>query len=607
VCRAARRSAWGICNVDDSLPPSVDNAETCAAESVVHLGGQDQSTAAEREMMNTTSLKRAGQVAVAVLVLALLLAAWVLQRFERAGDAVSLAQQSRYASYLLADELRQSSDDLTRLARTYVMTGDVRWEQQYFEILDVRGGKRPRPAHPERIYWDFRAANIDPGRGTEPAVPLLDLMRAAGFSDEEMDKLKEAAANSDGLVRTETIAMNLVKGLAADASGAFTVQVAPDLARAQHMMHDGQYHSFKAQIMKPLDGFFVALDQRTQRAVDAAVAQQDRWFLLLAGLATLLATLLLGAGWWAYVRLTSSLKAAVAASDAMAAGDLATEIGLQGPTEVALLLRSLANTQRSLAEVVGGVRQGAENVATASEQIASGNNDLSTRTERQASALQETAAAMEQLGTTVQHNADNAKQANALAQGASDVAVQGGTVMGQVVDTMKGITDSSRQIADIIGVIDGIAFQTNILALNAAVEAARAGEQGRGFAVVAGEVRSLAQRSSEASKQIRMLIAASVERVERGTSLVDQAGATMNEVVVAIRRVTNIMGEITSATTEQNTGVGQIGQAVAQMDTTTQENAALVEESAAAAESLKQQAQQLVQAVAVFRLAHRGR
>ena len=539
-----------------------------------------------------------------VLVAVLVLAAWVLHRFEKAGDAVSEAQQSRYASYLLADELRQGSDDLTRLARTYVMTGDPRWEEQYVEILDIRSGKKPRPASPERIYWDFRAANVDPGRGTQGADPLLDLMKAAGFSEQEMGKLQEAAANSDGLVRTETIAMNLVKGLGADASGAFTVKVAPDLHRAQEMMHDGMYHANKAKIMKPLDEFFVALDERTQQAVANAMAERDRWFFILESLALLMAVSIVAGAWWAYQRVSRSLQAAVRASDAMAAGDLATAIHPQGPTEVAVLLRSLSNTQAHLAEIVGGVRLGAENVAAASQQIASGNNDLSARTERQASALQQTASAMDELGTTVQHNADNAQQANALARGASDIATQGGEVMGQVVDTMKGITDSSRQIADIIGVIDGIAFQTNILALNAAVEAARAGEQGRGFAVVAGEVRSLAQRSAEASKQIRELITASVQRVERGTALVDQAGATMNEVVQSIRRVTDIVGEISSASGEQNNGVSQIGQAVAQMDTTTQENAALVEESAAAAESLSQQARQLVEAVAVFKVAH---
>jgi methyl-accepting chemotaxis protein len=238
----------------------------------------------------------------------------------------------------------------------------------------------------------------------------------------------------------------------------------------------------------------------------------------------------------------------------------------------------------------------------ASAEIAQGNNDLSRRTEEQASALEETAASMEQLSATVKQNADNAKQANQLAMGASTVAVKGGEVVSQVVTTMKGINDSSKKIADIISVIDGIAFQTNILALNAAVEAARAGEQGRGFAVVASEVRSLAGRSADAAKEIKGLITASVERVEQGTALVDEAGATMTEVVTSIRRVTDIMGEISAASSEQSAGVAQVGEAITLMDQATQQNAALVEESAAAAESLKQQAQQLVQAVQVFEL-----
>jgi len=285
----------------------------------------------------------------------------------------------------------------------------------------------------------------------------------------------------------------------------------------------------------------------------------------------------------------------------VAAGDLGVPIRLRAG-DSASMMAQLKVMQESLSNVVAGVRQNADSVATASSQIAQGNADLSSRTEEQASALEETAASMEQLGSTVSQNADNAKQANQLALGASSLAARGGEVVGEVVSTMKGINDSSKKIADIIGVIDGIAFQTNILALNAAVEAARAGEQGRGFAVVASEVRSLAQRSAGAAKEIKGLIGASVERVERGSSLVDQAGATMNEIVAAVRRVADIIGEISAATIEQSAGVAQVGEAVSQMDQATQQNAALVEESAAAAESLKQQAQQLAQAVAVFKL-----
>lgn len=251
---------------------------------------------------------------------------------------------------------------------------------------------------------------------------------------------------------------------------------------------------------------------------------------------------------------------------------------------------------------VSEVRTGTDAMATASGQIASGNQDLSSRTEQQASSLEETASSMEELTSTVKQNADNARQANVLAVSASEVAVKGGAVVSQVVDTMSSINASSKKIVDIIGVIDGIAFQTNILALNAAVEAARAGEQGRGFAVVASEVRSLAQRSASAAKEIKTLIGDSVDKVNIGTSLVDQAGSTMNEIVESIKRVTDIMGEITAASQEQTSGIEQINQAIMQMDNVTQQNAALVEEAAAAAESLQDQAGNLTQVVSVFKL-----
>ena len=293
-------------------------------------------------------------------------------------------------------------------------------------------------------------------------------------------------------------------------------------------------------------------------------------------------------------------RVAVSIARAVAEGDLTTPIHLKkGDTDS--LLAWLQTMQQGLSKAVTDVRRSSDYVSHASGEIAAGNQDLSARTEQQASELQQTAATMEQLGTTVRHNADNARQASQLAQSASSVAVQGGEVVGRVVQTMKGINESSRKISDIIGVIDGIAFQTNILALNAAVEAARAGEQGRGFAVVAGEVRNLAQRSAEAAKEIKGLIGASVDRVEQGSALVDQAGTTMQEVVASIRRVSDIVGEISAASSEQSSGVAQVGQAITRMDQGTQQNAALVEQSAAAADSLKQQALQLVESVAVFK------
>jgi methyl-accepting chemotaxis protein-1 (serine sensor receptor) len=332
------------------------------------------------------------------------------------------------------------------------------------------------------------------------------------------------------------------------------------------------------------------------------LSERIRWFDTALALASVVIGVVIA------VRITRSLIARLGAEPAelaeaaerVARGDLTTVGSRTAPA--GSVMASMEAMRTALVDIVAEVRGGAETIATASAQIAQGNQDLSTRTEHQASALQETAASMEQLGTTVRQNAEHAQQANQLALGASGVAEAGGNVVAQVVATMRGIDESSRRIADIIGTIDGIAFQTNILALNAAVEAARAGEQGRGFAVVAGEVRNLARRAADAAREIKTLITDSVERVGEGSALVDRAGTTMNEVVGSIRRVTTLVGEISNASNEQSAGVSQVGEAVGQMDHVTQQNAALVEESAAAAESLRQQAMRLVDAVAVFRL-----
>ena len=380
---------------------------------------------------------------------------------------------------------------------------------------------------------------------------------------------------------------------------------ANDLKEAQRLTVESVRPLF-ATAKQSLDALKRLQIDEAGKEYTAAMARYDT--VRMVSVASILVALLVAGlfGWRISRSITRPLQRAAEAATRVAGGDLTVPLHAEGRDETTLLLAALAGMQDNLVRIVGEVRANAEGVATASAQIAQGNNDLSGRTEEQASALEQTAASMEQLSGTVRQNADNARQGNQLAQNASSVAIRGGEVVGQVVQTMKGINDSSRKIADIISVIDGIAFQTNILALNAAVEAARAGEQGRGFAVVASEVRSLAGRSAEAAKEIKGLIADSVLRVEQGTALVDQAGATMTEVVGAIRRVTDIMGEISAASTEQSTGVAQVGEAVTQMDQATQQNAALVEESAAAADSLKHQAQHLVQAVAVFQLPRSG-
>ena len=513
---------------------------------------------------------------VALLLPALFLG-YALYQVGAVNEKLAQVSVSRYTSYLLADELRKSSDDLTRLARTYVVTGDPEWEKQYFEVLDIRNGKKTRPNQYEKIYWDFRAAGTDPGRGSGDTIPLQDLMKKAGFTEAEFAKLKEAQANSDDLVNTETVAMNLVKGQLADGKGGFTIKGEPDLAKARAMMHDHSYHLFKAKIMKPVDEFLSLIDNRTNAAVNEAVAQKNLWFNLLI-LAIALVVLVAVGSLTGIVRIImlgfgADPMAVRDAVEEVKSGDLTRSVPLQ-KGDTASVMAALQGMRMQLQKVVSDVRIGSNGVAMASAEIAQGNHDLSSRTESQASALEETAASMEELSEQVNQNADNARQASQMATSAASVAARGGDVVGRVVHTMKEINDSSIKISDIISVIDGIAFQTNILALNAAVEAARAGEQGRGFAVVASE----------------------------GTVLVDEAGVTMTEVVDSICKVSALVGEISNASNEQAAGVAQIGEAVTQMDTATQQNAALVEQMAAAASSLKSQAAELVQSVALFTL-----
>ena len=342
-----------------------------------------------------------------------------------------------------------------------------------------------------------------------------------------------------------------------------------------------------------------SLFQAAHTRIDAVYADA-RTFLMSLGVLALACGL--GLGVWLTRSITRPLARAVGLAQQVASGDLTADIQVTSQDEVGVLLAALQDMNTSLLKTVSEVRSGTDTIVTASQQIAAGNLDLSARTEQQASSLEETASSMEELTSTVRQNADNARQANTLAQTASGVAMRGGQVVSEVVETMASINASSKKIADIIAVIDGIAFQTNILALNAAVEAARAGEQGRGFAVVASEVRNLAQRSAGAAKEIRGLIADSVGKVETGGQLVEQAGATMQEIVQGISRVTDIMSEIASASAEQTLGIEQVNAAITQMDDVTQQNAALVEEAAAAANSLEDQAAQLARLVSTFKL-----
>ena len=332
-----------------------------------------------------------------------------------------------------------------------------------------------------------------------------------------------------------------------------------------------------------------------------AAADWARWIVIATGL--IAAALGMGLAWVIPRSITRPLVQAVGVAQSVAQGQLGNAMAIDRSDETGDLLQTLQAMDQSLVQIVTNVRQGSDAIATATTQIATGNLDLSGRTEEQASALEQTTAAMHELSGTVAQNYESVKQASALAETAAQVAMRGGKVVAEVVDTMEAINTSSRKIADIIGIIDSIAFQTNILALNAAVEAARAGEQGRGFAVVASEVRALAGRSADAAKEIKQLISSSVERVGKGTELVNTAGQTMEEAVAAIQRVTTLMTDISAASAEQSSGMGQIGEAVQHLDQTTQQNVALVEELSAAARSLQDQARQQVRTIGVFTLA----
>ena len=348
----------------------------------------------------------------------------------------------------------------------------------------------------------------------------------------------------------------------------------------------------------------VELEERAEKSYTEEVARARGLTIRIAGIAVALILAAILAGATVLIRsIREPLREANELASRIAQGDLSASIDTTRGDEFGDLMKSLARMNESLAQMVQQVRQSTDSIATASAEIATGNHDLSVRTEQTSSDLQSTASAMEQLTSTVSHSADNARQASQLASSASTVAQKGGTVVQEVVSTMGEINASSKKISDIIGVIDGIAFQTNILALNAAVEAARAGEQGRGFAVVAGEVRSLAGRSAEAAKEIKALINTSVQKVDSGAQLVSQAGDTMNEIVQSVRRVADVIGEITAAAGEQSTGIAQVNTSIANLDQMTQQNAALVEQSAAAAQSMREQADQLAQAVSVFKLA----
>jgi methyl-accepting chemotaxis protein len=431
----------------------------------------------------------------------------------------------------------------------------------------------------------LQTANVMKARSTIQSV--LDKNDAA-TTDAERELANQTAENNVKFVKDQD---ELLKRLGAG-----------DLDGAKTYLND-EFRPLLLAYKKVLNEQIKIQKAAVATAAGNAEATYSETRMLMAGLGAAILLLAGTIAWGISASITGPVARALEVANTVADGDLTSRIEVTTRDEMGQLLQALKGMNESLARTVQTVRSGTETIATASGEVAAGSQDLSSRTEQQAGSLEETASSMEELTSTVKQNADNARQANMLAESASNVATRGGSVIEQVVGTMREIQDASGKIADIIGVIDGIAFQTNILALNAAVEAARAGEQGRGFAVVAGEVRNLAQRSAAAAKEIKGLIVDSTGKVADGSKLVGEAGSTMREIVDSVRRVTDIMTEITTASHEQSGGIEQINQAIAQMDEATQQNAALVEQTSAAAEAMQDQAARLAQAVSVFRVA----
>ncbi len=497
-----------------------------------------------------------------VTALLMLLAGLALLRIQSLSGDLSSLVQSTYPRTVFANHMRADLNEVSRSMLSILVMSDD--EQIQAELVKVD---------------KFSKDNDE---------QMVDLQRI--LTDEEDAKLLEKIVKlRDKSSKAQAAFVELVKG----------------------NQKDDALTKFLFSVRPAHTKYFAALDELTTRqnaAMEAAgvssKTQAHRTALMILVLAAAAVTLSLAVGMLTTRSITLPLIRAVRIAKQVAKGDLTSNITPRSRDETGQLMEALDHMNRSLQRIVGDVRLGTESIASASSQIATGNSDLSNRTEQQAASLQQTSSAMNDLTRIVRQNADNASQANQLATTASEVATQGGQVVAEVIDTMGSIDASSRKIVDIIGVIDGIAFQTNILALNAAVEAARAGEQGRGFAVVAGEVRTLAQRSASAAKEIKSLISESVEKVEQGSKLVTQAGSTMEEVVASVLRVSSIIGEISHASQSQSQGIEAVNSSIHQMDGVTQQNAALVEQAAAAAESMQNQAYNLAQVVSVFKLDH---
>jgi len=568
---------------------------------------------------------------LAALTLLLCLVLLSVISLKSASDEVARSADLRYRSYLLADELRQSSDDLTRLARTYAVTGDAKYEKQYFDILDIRNGKKPRPEHYERIYWDFVAAGIDKPKPDGATASLQALMKEAGFSEQEFAKLKEAQNNSDALVKNETIAMNAVKGLFDDGTGQFTKKGDPDLELARKLTHDENYHKYKAQVMKPVDEFLELLDKRTSAAAEQAKQAETRMQYWVTGLVLFSLAFLVVALLTVYRRIIAALggEPAVASEvvKQVAAGDLSVEIPVAN-TDSTSLLAAMKVMQSNLQKLIGEIQTNADMVASAAKKMTIAAEDVAWSSNQQSASSQEIAAAMEQLTVSINLMSDSANRAQTISgdsellmnetSGVVSEAVNRiakiATVVEQASQTVRTLGQESENISKIVLVIKEVADQTNLLALNAAIEAARAGEQGRGFAVVADEVRRLAERTTQSTQEITTMISSMQSSARDAVTCIEDTVANVNEGVILTKRVgesvsrlgasshevKGIIIDVSSALREQNAASNEIARNVEQIAQTGERNSGAVGAVAKAATELQQLANSLTDSARHF-------
>ena len=568
---------------------------------------------------------------LAALTLLLCLVLLSVISLKSASDEVARTTDLRYRSYLLADELRQSSDDLTRLARTYAVAGDAKYEKQYFDILDIRNGKKPRPEHYERIYWDFVAAGIDKPQPDGATASLQALMKEAGFSEQEFAKLKEAQNNSDALVKNETIAMNAVKGLFDDGTGQFTKKGDPDLELARKLTHDENYHKYKAQIMKPVDEFLELLDKRTSAAVEQAKQAKTRMQYWVTGLVLFSIAFLVVALLTVYRRIIAALggEPAVASEvvKQVAAGDLSVEIPVAN-TDSTSLLAAMKVMQSNLQKLIGEIQTDADMVASAAKKMTIAAEDVAWSSNQQSASSMEIAAAMEQSTVSINLMSDSANRAQTISgdsellmnetSGVVSEAVNRiakiATVVEQASQTVRTLGQESENVSKIVLVIKEVADQTNLLALNAAIEAARAGEQGRGFAVVADEVRKLAERTTQSTQEITTMISSmqssardavtciedTVTNVNEGVILTKRVGEFVSRLGASSHEVKGVIIDVSSALREQNAASNEIARNVEQIAQTGERNSGAVGAVAKAATELQQLANSLTDSARHF-------